>query len=75
LTQAVRQASASHALVDGTDVEQESGRARGGGRLSRRWIATRRNAVVAPVGGYVAERSVQLGQHVQAGQALLTVVR
>ncbi len=31
------------------------------------WIAAHRNAVVAPVTGYVAERSVQLGQHIQAG--------
>jgi len=30
--------------------------------------------VVAPVSGYVAERSVQLGQHVTAGQALMTVI-
>jgi membrane fusion protein (multidrug efflux system) len=30
--------------------------------------------VVAPVAGYVAERSVQLGQHIQAGQALMTVI-
>ena len=38
------------------------------------WIAAQRNAVVAPVTGYVAERSVQLGQHIQAGQALMTVI-
>ena len=30
--------------------------------------------MVAPVTGYVAERSVQLGQHIQAGQALMTVI-
>jgi membrane fusion protein (multidrug efflux system) len=30
--------------------------------------------VIAPVTGYVAERSVQLGQHIQAGQSLMTVV-
>ena len=38
------------------------------------WIAAQRNAVIAPVTGYVAERSVQLGQHIQAGQSLMTVV-
>ena len=74
LTQAVRQASASHALVDGTDVEQNPAVLEAEAAYRDAWIATRRNAVVAPVGGYVAERSVQLGQHVQAGQALLTVV-
>ena len=30
--------------------------------------------MIAPVSGYVAERSVQLGQHLQAGQALMTVI-
>jgi membrane fusion protein (multidrug efflux system) len=29
---------------------------------------------VAPVTGYVAERSVQLGQHITAGQSLMTVI-
>jgi membrane fusion protein (multidrug efflux system) len=38
------------------------------------WITAQRNAVLAPVTGYVAERSVQLGQHIQAGQALMTVI-
>jgi membrane fusion protein (multidrug efflux system) len=74
LTQAVRQASASHALVDGTDVEQNPAVLEAEAAYRDAWIAARRNAVVAPVSGYVAERSVQLGQHVQAGQALLTVV-
>jgi membrane fusion protein (multidrug efflux system) len=38
------------------------------------WITAQRNAVVAPVTGYVAERSVQLGQHIQAGQSLMAVI-
>jgi membrane fusion protein (multidrug efflux system) len=38
------------------------------------WIASQRNAVIAPVSGYVAERSVQLGQHIQAGQSLMSVI-
>ena len=38
------------------------------------WIAAQRNAVIAPVTGYVAERSVQLGQRIQPGQALMTVI-
>ena len=74
LTQAMRQAGASHALVDGTDVEQNPAVLEAEAAYRDAWVAARRNAVVAPVGGYVAERSVQLGQHVQAGQALMTVV-
>lgn len=74
LTQAIREANAAHALVDGTEVEQNPAVLEAEATFRDAWIAARRNAVVAPVAGYVAERSVQLGQHVQAGQALMTVV-
>jgi membrane fusion protein (multidrug efflux system) len=74
LTQAQRQAAASHALVDGTQVEDNPAVLQAKSTYRDSWIAARRNAVVAPVTGYVAERSVQLGQHVQAGQALMTVI-
>jgi membrane fusion protein (multidrug efflux system) len=74
LTQAVRQASASHALVDGTQVQNNPTVLEAKGTFRDAWIAAQRNAVVAPVTGYVAERSVQLGQHIQAGQALMTVI-
>ncbi|HEU6454213.1 MAG TPA: HlyD family efflux transporter periplasmic adaptor subunit, partial [Roseateles sp.] len=33
-----------------------------------------RSAIVAPVGGYVAKRQVQLGQRVQPGATLMTIV-
>jgi membrane fusion protein, multidrug efflux system len=74
LTQAERQATASHALVDGTDVEHNPAVLQALAAYRDAWIAAQRNAVVAPVTGYVAERSVQLGLHVTAGQALMTVI-
>jgi membrane fusion protein (multidrug efflux system) len=74
LLQAERQAGAAHALVDGTDVPDNPAVLQAKDAYRDAWITAQRNAVVAPVKGYVAERSVQLGQHVQAGQALMTVV-
>lgn len=74
LTQAVRQSTSSHALVDGTQVEDNPAVLEAKSAYRDAWIAAQRNAVVAPVTGYVAERSVQLGQHIQAGQALMTVI-
>src|SRR3984893_3679249 len=74
LTQAERQATASHALVDGTDVEHNPAVLQAKAAYRDAWIVAQRNAVVAPVTGYVAERSVQLGLHVTAGQALMTVI-
>ncbi len=74
LTQAVRQSASSHALVDGTAVEENPAVLQAKTAYRDAWIAAQRNAVVAPVTGYVAERGVQLGQHIQAGQALMTVI-
>jgi len=74
LVSAERQATASHALVDGISVQENPSVLQAKAAYRDAWIAARRNAVVAPVTGYVAERSVQLGQHVQAGQALMTVI-
>jgi membrane fusion protein, multidrug efflux system len=74
LAQAVRQSISSHALVDGANVEENPEVLQAKDTYRDAWIAAQRNAVVAPVSGYVAERSVQLGQHIQAGQALMTVI-
>jgi membrane fusion protein (multidrug efflux system) len=74
LTQAVRQATSSHALVDGAQVADNPAVLQAKAAYRDAWIAAQRNAVVAPVTGYVAERSVQVGQRIQAGQALMTVI-
>ena len=74
LAQAERQSLSAHALVDGTPVEGNPTVLQAKDAYRDAWIAAQRNAVVAPVSGYVAERSVQLGQHLQAGEALMTVI-
>jgi membrane fusion protein (multidrug efflux system) len=74
LAQAAHQATASHALVDGTQVADNPAVLQAKAAYRDAWIAAERNAVVAPVTGYVAERSAQLGQRIQAGQALMMVI-
>jgi membrane fusion protein, multidrug efflux system len=74
LGQAMSQAQSAHALVDGTPVEENPAVLQAKDAFRDAWIAAQRNAVVAPVSGYVAERSVQLGQHIQAGEALMSVI-
>jgi len=74
LVQAQRQSTASHALVDGLPIEDNPAVQQAKTAYRDAWISSERNAVIAPVAGYVAERSVQLGQHIQAGQALMTVI-
>jgi membrane fusion protein (multidrug efflux system) len=38
------------------------------------WINARRNSIVAPLGGRVAQRAAQLGRRVQPGEPLMTIV-
>jgi membrane fusion protein (multidrug efflux system) len=68
------QAAAAHAAIEGTDVARNPGVMQARANFSAAWIAAQRNAIYAPVSGYVAQRSVQLGNSVQPGQQLMTVV-
>ena len=68
------QAAAAHAAIEGTDVGQNPVVMQARANFRAAWIAAQRNAILAPVSGYVAQRSVQLGNSVQPGQQLMTVV-
>ncbi|MFI4889654.1 MAG: HlyD family efflux transporter periplasmic adaptor subunit [Steroidobacterales bacterium] len=74
LSQAQRQAAAAHALVDGAKVADNPAVLGARDAYRDAWIAAQRNAILAPVTGYVAERGVQLGQRIAPGQPLLTVI-
>ena len=71
---AQRQADAAHALVDGANVADNPAVAQAKAAFRESWVAASRNAIVAPVDGYVAERSVQIGSRVTAGQSLLKIL-
>jgi len=68
------QAAAARAAIEGTDVAQNPVVLQARANFRAAWVAAQRNAIYAPVSGYVAERSVQLGNSVQPGQQLMTVV-
>jgi membrane fusion protein (multidrug efflux system) len=74
LSQAQRQADAAHALVDGVSVRDNPAVQAARAAYRDAYVNASRNAIVAPVAGFVALRSVQLGQRIQAGTALLDVV-
>jgi membrane fusion protein (multidrug efflux system) len=71
---AQRQSAAAHALIDGGDVAGNPLVQQARAAYREAWVAAHRNAIVAPVSGYVAQRSVQVGSRVQPGQALLTIL-
>jgi membrane fusion protein, multidrug efflux system len=74
LNQAIRQAAGAHALVDGTPIAENPAVLGARDAYRDAWVAMQRNAIVSPIAGYVAERSVQLGQRITPGQPLLTVI-
>jgi membrane fusion protein (multidrug efflux system) len=70
----VRQARAAHALLAETPRDTSPAVLEARAAFVQAWIAARRNTVRAPSSGYVARRNVQVGQHVTAGQTLLTII-
>ncbi|MET0292542.1 MAG: efflux RND transporter periplasmic adaptor subunit [Steroidobacteraceae bacterium] len=74
LSQAQRQATAAHALVDNGDLATNPAVLQARVAYRDAWIAAQRNAIVAPVRGYVALRSVQLGQRIVPGQMLMSII-
>lgn len=74
LQAAEREAAAAHAQVDGTTVETYPAVTQARAQFRNAWVNNGRNAIVSPIEGYAARRQVQVGQRIQAGQDLLTVV-
>lgn len=68
------QLARSRALVDATEIASQPQVQAAAGQLRQAWLNLQRMAIVAPVSGYVAKREVQLGQRVQPGSTLMTIV-
>jgi membrane fusion protein (multidrug efflux system) len=68
------QLAANRSLTDNTSVEQHPNVQRAAARVREAWLALQRVQIPAPVDGYVAKRNVQVGQRVQPGAPLMTVV-
>lgn len=68
------QLARSRALVDATTVQGQPQVQAAAAQLRQAYLNLQRTAIVAPVSGYVAQRSVQLGQRVQPGTTLMTIV-
>jgi len=64
----------SNALVDDTVIATQPDVEAAAAQLRQAYLNNARAGIVAPVSGYVARRSVQVGQRVQPGTALMAVV-
>lgn len=68
------QLSRSRALVDATTLSKQPQVEAAASQLRQAYLNLQRSAIVAPVSGYIAKRQVQLGQRVQPGTSLMTIV-
>ncbi len=73
--QATREQLASNrALTDNTTIARHPNVQRAAAQLRSAYLARARTELPAPISGYVAKRSVQVGQRVAAGTPLLSIV-
>jgi len=71
---AKEQLSSNQAMTDGTTIDQHPTVQAAAARVREAYLALQRVTLPAPVDGYVAKRTVQLGQRVAAGASLMSVI-
>ncbi len=74
LANAQQQLNTTNALVDDTVVSNHPDVQSAAAQLRQAYLNNARSTLIAPVTGYVAKRTVQLGQRVQPGTALMAVI-
>lgn len=74
LANAQQQLNTTNALVDDTVVSSHPDVQAAAAQLRQAYLTNARSTLIAPVTGYVAKRTVQLGQRVQPGTALMAVI-
>ncbi len=68
------QLAANQALLLDVPLDQQPSVLGAVSQLKQAWLNLQRSKIVSPIDGYVARRSVQVGQKVSVGSALLAVV-
>ncbi len=68
------QLASNQSLTEGTTVAEHPSVLAAAAKVREAYLATQRVAMPAPVDGYVAKRTVQLGQRVAAGTPMMSIV-
>jgi membrane fusion protein, multidrug efflux system len=68
------QLASNQAMTEGTTVEQHPSVQQAAAKVRDAWLTAQRAALPAPVDGYVAKRTVQVGQRVAAGAPLMSII-
>jgi membrane fusion protein, multidrug efflux system len=74
LAAAEQQALGNLALSEGTRIDSHPSVLQAAAALREAWLALRRTELRAPLAGQVARRTVQVGQHVEAGAVLMSLI-
>lgn len=74
LDAAIEVYNANKALIMDTPLDKQPQILQAADEVTQAWIALQRTRVRSPVTGYVAQRTVQVGDNVQPGQALMAVI-
>ena len=74
VTAAKQQLRSNQAMTEGVGIEAHPSVMTAAAKVREAWIATQRAELPAPVDGYVARRTVQLGQRVAAGTPMMAIV-
>ena len=73
-TAARGQLVSNQSMTEGTSIESHPSVLVAASRVREAYLASQRSALPAPVDGYVAKRTIQLGQRVAAGTPLMSVI-
>ena len=74
VTAAKQQLLSNQAMTDGIAIDKHPSVLAAAAKVREAWLAVQRAALPAPVDGFVAKRTVQLGQRVAAGTPLMSVI-
>lgn len=74
VTAARQQLTSNETLTKGVEVSQNPNVLRAAARVREAYLTVRRGELPSPIDGFVAKRSVQLGQRVQAGSPMMSVI-
>lgn len=69
-----QQLNATKALLLDTPIEKQPSVIQAADSVRQAWLSLQRTKIISPVTGYVAKRSVQVGESIKAGAPLLAVV-
>jgi len=74
LTSAQQQLATNQSLTEGTTVEKHPNVERAAAKVREQYLSYARTVLPAPVSGYVAKRTVQVGQRVAPGAPLMSII-